>query len=179
MRHLVDVVVRNSLFKTLECSFVNMWVEIKCKECGGTPVNSEWGPERKPFRCNDTPPTDVMTAMGNYETLVWTSPGLLFWDLVQLSWMHIDFSLHRRAVPVEGYGAALNERNSWRENSCNSDPGEREPQKNSHIKRQLDSTTENVNHGISLSSAGGLRDKQGSLLWMGVTLTPIKASLIT
>lgn len=37
---------------------------------------------------------------------------------------------------------------------------------------------ENVNHGISLSSAGGVRDKQRSLLWMGLTLTPIKTSLI-
>lgn len=31
------------------------------------------------------------------------------------------------------------------------------------IKTPLDSTAENVNHGISLVSAGGLRDKQHSL----------------
>lgn len=59
-----------------------------------------------------------------------------------------------------GSRSSLDVWSSWRGNSCDSDPGGGERRENSHIKTQLDSTAENVNHGISLSRAGAPREKQ-------------------
>lgn len=85
-----------------------------------------------------------------------------------------------QAVPVGGSGAGLAVWSSRRENSCDSDPGvcrAARLQKNSHIKTQRDSTAENVNHRISVSSAGALGDKQHSIFCMGLTLTLNKTLL--
>lgn len=50
-----------SLSTMPENSSINTWLEMKCKDYGETPVNTEWGHKTQQLRCEDMPPTDKET----------------------------------------------------------------------------------------------------------------------